>query len=53
MPQDTDDEARQEALAQLLLGYRVNLVVDNADRTGAPVIVEDNPVFHHLFGRIE
>lgn len=53
VPQDTDDEARQEALAQLLLGYRVNLVVDNAQSTGAPVIVEDNPVFHNLFGRIE
>lgn len=53
VPQDTDDEARQEALAQLLLGYRVNLVVDNAESTGAPVIVEDNPVFHNLFGRIE
>ncbi len=53
VPQDTDDEARQAALAQLLLGYRVNLVVDNAQSTGAPVIVEDNPVFHNLFGRIE
>jgi predicted ATP-dependent protease len=53
VPQDTDDEARQEALAQLLLGYRVNLVVDNAGSAGAPVIVEDNPVFHNLFGRIE
>ncbi|WP_310566189.1 ATP-binding protein [Hydrogenophaga sp.] len=53
VPQDSDDEVRQEALAQLLLGYRVNLVVDNAGRTGAPVIVEDNPVFHNLFGRIE
>ncbi len=51
--QDSDDEARQEALAQLLLGYRVNLVVDNADLSGAPVIAEDNPVFHMLFGRIE
>lgn len=51
--QDSDDEARQEALAQLLLGYRVNLVVDNADLSGAPVIAEDNPVFHTLFGRIE
>lgn len=53
IPQDADDEARQDALAQLLLGYRVNLVVDNAGREGAPVIVEDNPVFHNLFGRIE
>ena len=51
--QDSDDEVRQEALTQMLLGYRVNLVVDNAGRTGAPVIVEDNPVFHILFGRIE
>ena len=38
--QDSDDEVRQEALAQLLLGYRVNLVVDNAGREGAPVIVD-------------
>jgi predicted ATP-dependent protease len=53
VPQDTEDEMRQEALAQLLLGYRVNLAVDNAGRAGAPVIVEDNPVFHNLFGRIE
>jgi predicted ATP-dependent protease len=51
--QESEDEARQSALAQLLLCYRVNLVVDNAQRTGAPVIVEDNPVFHTLFGRIE
>jgi predicted ATP-dependent protease len=51
--QETDDDVRQEALAQLLLGYRVNLVVDNAEQAGAPVIVEDNPVYHTLFGRIE
>ena len=31
----------------------MNLVVDNAGRSGAPVIVEDNPVFHTLFGRVE
>lgn len=53
VPLDSDDEVRQEALAQLMLGYRVNLVVDNAGRAGAPVIVEDNPVLHQLFGRIE
>jgi predicted ATP-dependent protease len=53
LPQDTDDADRQEALSQLLLGYRVNLVVDNAELAGAPVIVEDNPVYHSLFGRIE
>jgi predicted ATP-dependent protease len=51
--QETDDDVRQEALGQLLLGYRVNLVVDNAEQTGAPVVVEDNPVYRTLFGRIE
>ena len=33
--------------------YAVNVVVDNAGRTGAPVIVEQNPVFRALFGSIE
>jgi hypothetical protein len=31
----------------------VNVVVDNTDRTGAPVIMENNPVFRALFGSIE
>jgi predicted ATP-dependent protease len=33
--------------------YRINLVVDNNGLSGAPVIVEDNPVLHSLFGSIE
>ncbi len=53
LPQDTDEADREEALSQLLMGYRVNLVVDNAELAGAPVIAEDNPVYHSLFGRIE
>ena len=47
------DEARQEALRTMLMRYRVNLVVDNGELTGAPVIVEDNPLFRALFGSIE
>jgi predicted ATP-dependent protease len=51
---DEDSEAdRREALTQLLTRCTVNLVVDNAGRTGAPVIVEQNPVFRTLFGSIE
>ncbi len=51
---DEEDEAdRRAALTQLLLHYTVNLVVDNADATGAPVIVEQNPTFRMLFGSIE
>jgi len=33
--------------------YKVNVLVDNADSHGAPIIVEDNPTYQHLTGRIE
>lgn len=52
-PQDTDDDIRQEELGKVLSRYRVNLIVDNDGLTGAPVIVEDNPLFRSLFGSIE
>src|SRR3569623_136023 len=48
-----DEEGRQEELRAVLARYRVNLVVDNDGLTGAPVIVEDNPLFRALFGSIE
>lgn len=48
-----DDEGRLEALNGVLARYRVNLVVDNAGLAGAPVIVEENPLFRALFGSIE
>ena len=50
---DTDDDIRQEALGKVLSRYRINLVVDNDGLDGAPVIVEDNPLFRALFGSIE
>lgn len=33
--------------------YEVNVVVDNAEAKGAPVIVEENPTFQNLLGKIE
>jgi ATP-dependent Lon protease len=33
--------------------YRVNLLVDNADQRGAPVVMETNPNYVNLFGSIE
>ena len=33
--------------------YRVNVIVDNSKLQGAPVIVEMNPTYSNLFGRIE
>ncbi len=31
----------------------MNLLVDNSDRKGLPVIVENNPSYQNLFGSIE
>jgi|UniRef100_A0A7C3Z2T1 lon-related putative ATP-dependent protease len=35
------------------LDYRVNLLVDNAEEKGAPVIFETSPTYKNLFGVIE
>ena len=40
---------REERLAR----YRVNVFVDNDDFQGAPVIVERNPTYYNLTGRID
>jgi len=33
--------------------YRVNVLVDNGQGTGAPVVYEDNPTYGNLIGRLE
>ncbi len=33
--------------------YGVNVLVDNANTSGAPVVLETNPTYNHLIGRIE
>lgn len=33
--------------------YAVNIVVDNTDLQGAPVVIETNPTYHNMFGRVE
>ncbi len=35
------------------LPYRVNVFVDNTESAGAPIIIENNPTFYNLFGKIE
>lgn len=37
----------------LLHRYRINLLVDNAEAEGAPIVYEDLPNHHHLVGLIE
>jgi lon-related putative ATP-dependent protease len=36
-----------------LLRYRVNLLVDNSAAQGAPIIIERNPTYYNLAGRID
>ena len=33
--------------------YEVNVIIDNSNITGAPVVVETNPTYHNLLGRTE
>ena len=61
------EEVRQDVLNQIddftppldrsevidLSRYEVNVIIDNARTAGAPVVVEANPTFHNLFGRLE
>jgi len=39
--------------ASFLERYKVNLIVDNAETRGGPVIEEANPTYNNLIGRIE
>jgi lon-related putative ATP-dependent protease len=33
--------------------YTVNVIVDNSQTKGAPIVLESNPAYHRLIGRIE
>jgi predicted ATP-dependent protease len=50
--EDRDDRNR-DAAADAFLEYRANLLVDNTDVKGEPVIIETNPTYVNLFGTIE
>ena len=50
-----DDSGEQLASADddAFRRYSVNILVDNAETEGAPVVFEDNPTYQNLVGRIE
>ena len=37
----------------LFASYHVNVLVDQSERKGAPVVLEDNPTYANLFGRMD
>ena len=50
---DSDEGGLEGERDRMMSRYRVNMVVDNSGLTGAPVIIDDNPLFRSLFGSIE
>jgi lon-related putative ATP-dependent protease len=51
--EDSQSESPPKAGGDWLGRYSVNLVVDHGQTAGAPVVVESNPTYHNLVGRIE
>ncbi|MEJ2653716.1 MAG: ATP-binding protein [Acidihalobacter sp.] len=51
--EEEQPQAQQLHDHELLQRYRVNVLVDNAEANGAPVVHEDNPNYHNLVGRVE
>jgi predicted ATP-dependent protease len=59
----TEDAQKQESAPTVKLSleppsdpflkYKVNVVVDNTGVKGAPVVIETNPTYYNLFGRID
>jgi lon-related putative ATP-dependent protease len=48
-----NQKKEEKTQADDFLEYRVNLLVDNSDQHGAPVVMETNPNYVNLFGSIE
>jgi predicted ATP-dependent protease len=52
----TASEAMQvlmESQEDPFLKYEVNIVVDNTNLKGAPIVIETNPTYHNMFGRVQ
>ncbi len=46
-------ETKEKEIIDPFLEYRVNLLIDNSDLKGTPVVMETNPNYLNLFGSIE
>jgi lon-related putative ATP-dependent protease len=51
--QEGPEDSQPHPKDTILIRYRVNLLVNNAQTEGAPVVVCDNPTYQNLIGRIE
>lgn len=59
-PDNDEDDGQAQNLVQvkkatddMFSKYKVNLIVDNSDQVGAPVVIDYNPSYVNLIGEIE
>jgi len=50
---ETETDMYHAAKQEIANRYAVNVVVDNGDSQGAPVIFENHPTYFRLFGKVE
>ncbi len=50
---EKESEDNRQTILSAFSRYQVNVLVDNSQTTGAPVIYEDNPSYLNLIGRVE
>lgn len=53
LPNDSDIQKAERQLRRIGNEYRVNVLVDNSETKGAPVLFENTPTYHNLVGKIE
>jgi len=53
LAEDSDDGMSKQLIEAAMTEYKVNLLVDNSEVRGAPVVFENTPTYHNLVGRIE
>lgn len=50
---DQKKEQKEKEIVDPFIEYQVNLLIDNSDLKGAPIIMETNPNYVNLFGSLE
>ena len=50
---EASDEKALTSEDKAFIRYRINILVDNSETPGAPIIFESNPTYQNLMGRIE
>lgn len=53
LPDESDRRQADRAMKAPMIEYQVNVLVDNSEVSGAPVVFENTPTYHNLVGKIE